>query len=456
MSKNIEGVLPKENGGFPQRPTRKVIWIYALGQFGWSLCSYGVSNLLVYFYLPPEGSSEHTFPTWISQAPVFGVFTIIGLIAFGGRIWDSITDPIIAQMSDKSDHPLGKRRVFMAIGVLPFALSSFLIFFPLFSSPFMNTIWLVFLAAVYYLFFTIYVIPYTALIGELGHHPDDRMRISTVVSITWAMGFVLGNLIYALQGVFEPYFGLVGAFQMGEGLLIFIAFLAMLIPVMFLDEKKYALSEKTEMGVMESIKLVLSNKNFQIFALSDFFYWLAITFIQLGVGFYITILFELDKSMATTFMTIGFFASFLYYVPINRLAKSWGKKRLILFGFVLFALVFLLLFLGTRIPVMRIPVFWILCFVTALPLAIFGILPNAIVADLVHSHYESTGQRQSGIFYASRALIMKVGISFSNLIFPSLLLLGRSIETPQGVYTSVLVAIVFCGAGWFVFRNFKE
>ena len=114
----------------PQRPTNGVIWIYACGQLGWSLASYGVSSLLPYFYMPPEEAGKAAiFPSFIPSTLFFGL-TFLGIIAFGGRLLDAFIDPFIANLSDKTTAKLGKRRTFMAIAAVPLAVFSYLIFAP--------------------------------------------------------------------------------------------------------------------------------------------------------------------------------------------------------------------------------------------------------------------------------------------------------------------------------------
>jgi glycoside/pentoside/hexuronide:cation symporter, GPH family len=90
------------------------------------------------------------------------------------------------------------------------------------------------------------------------------------------------------------------------------------------------------------------------------------------------------------------------------------------------------------------------------PLAAFGIIPNTIVADIVHENGEKTGKNQAGMFYGVTAFMMKVGVSLANLIFPSLLVLGKSVENPLGVQLSLVAALVFCGLGFWIFRNYSE
>ena len=133
-----------------------------------------------------------------------GVLTLVGILSAGGRVLDGLVDPIVANWSDRKHASVGKRRWFMLRGAIPFALFGALVFFPV--SPAENAsnfIWLALVVSLYYFFFALYVIPYNALMAELGHTPEQRLKISTLVSVAWALGFVVGNSTYALQGVFE-------------------------------------------------------------------------------------------------------------------------------------------------------------------------------------------------------------------------------------------------------------
>ncbi|MGL4368538.1 MAG: MFS transporter [Spirochaetota bacterium] len=106
--------------------------IFALGQFGWSLASFGACNTLLYFYMPPTdpATKQLVLPLFISQHPVLFAFTIIGAITFIGRLFDGFTNPFIATWSDRCKSRIGRRRFFMALSAAPFAVLSFLIFFP--------------------------------------------------------------------------------------------------------------------------------------------------------------------------------------------------------------------------------------------------------------------------------------------------------------------------------------
>lgn len=161
---------------------------YAVGQLGWSLVMGIIANYLIYFYLPPQDSG---LPQVIPDRAFFGFISIIGLVTMGGRLVDAVTDPYIATLSDRSHAPMGRRISFMARGGLPMVLFMILIFSPpaILSSG-GSILWLAVTLSLYYIFYTVYVTPYFALIAELGHTPRERLNLSTYISFTFFLGTV--------------------------------------------------------------------------------------------------------------------------------------------------------------------------------------------------------------------------------------------------------------------------
>lgn len=440
-----------------QRPPLSVKILFAIGQLGWSLASFGVMNLVVYFFMPPEEAGKTDFPDYIYQGAVLGGLTVVGLISSGGRLFDAFTDPLIANWSDKTTSTFGKRKKLLAISILPFTLFAFLVFFPLSTdNTLLNTGWLMLCSFVFFLSFTMYVVPYNALIGELGHDPRDRMLISTLVSITWALGFAVGGAVYALQGYFENSMPSAQAFQYGHAILCGLAFVFMMFPILFLNENKYCKQTTTSVKLTDSLKTVWNNQNFRFFVIADFTYWIAVTMIQTGMIYYVTILLGMDKSKASLFAAIAFPLSFVCYIPVNILVKKYSKKLIISIGFVLFALTFLFsLFLG-QMPLPPMQQFGILIVLSAMPLAIFGIVPTAIIADIINKEADEKGESHAGMFFGMRTFMLKLGGTVALLIFPSLLLLGRSVENNLGIRMTGLAAMIFCVIGLILFQRFKE
>ncbi len=437
------------------------IWIkiiYALGQLGWSLAIFGVGNLIPYFYMPPEEGATALFPTYIYQGYILGIITIIGLIGASGRLFDAFTDPLIASLSDRSKHSFGRRRIFMAMGFIPCCLLSFLAFYPpIAGESTLNGFWLTGTVLLFYFFLTVYLVPYTAWISELGHTEKDRLFISTIISVTFALGVGIGNGVFALQGMLESDYGMSSteAFQSVMFVYAIIAAVLMAMPLL-VNEYKYCLQTTTEGSSIQSVKTVFSNRNFQIFAISDLMYWLALTFILMGLSYYITVLLKLDKSWISALQTGILGLSFLFYVPINILANKYGKKPLMSVAFIFFIIVFGLVFFLGKVPLTPLVQASLLLLFATLPVAIFGILPNVIVADIADEDGKKTGNYNTGMFYAGRAFTMKIGISLANLIFPSLLILGKSVDNDFGIRMTGIAAMLFCTLGFIVFQGYKD
>ena len=138
------------------------MWCFAIGQFGWSLLSALITNWLVYFYQPDADSIAAGQTLFIPQGRVIlGIATVIGGIAALGRVFDAVTDPMIANLSDRSQNPKGRRIPFMQKIAIPFALITVLVFWaPVNAISTVNCVWLLVTLLLFYLFMTTYCTPY--------------------------------------------------------------------------------------------------------------------------------------------------------------------------------------------------------------------------------------------------------------------------------------------------------
>lgn len=176
---------------------------------------------------------------------------------------------------------------------------------------------------------------------------------------------------------------------------------------------------------------------------------------QTGLPFFVTSLLKLPETM-TTFYFVGMTAlSLVFYIPINKLTPKLGKKKLITFAFVIFcAAYFYTGFLG-RIPGISPTVQGaVLTVAAALPMAIFGILPQAVVADIAQSDAKVTGSNREGMFYAARTFAFKMGQSLSMLLFTAVSTIGTG--TGMGYRVTAFIAAVFCVLGGIVFLTYNE
>ena len=424
------------------------IWQFAAGQFGWAMLSGIISNWLVYFYQPDEAAISQGQTVFIPQGlAILGIITVIGGITALGRVFDAFTDPMIASLSDRCTSKNGRRIPFLKWASLPLALATVLVFWsPVNEKSWINAFFLLVMVLAYYLFITAYCTPYNALISELGHTQQERLNISTAISFTFIAGTAVAYLAPAIWGIFVPALGRVGAIRLTFTVMAAIAWLCMLVPVFCIREKEYVNTVPVQESAFHSLAATFWNGEFRKFVGSDIFYWIALTMFQTGLPFFVTSLLKLPETMTTLYFVGMTALSVLFYLPVNKLTPKFGKKRMLLFAFVMFSTAFFYTGFMGKIPFLSAAVQgFVLMVFAALPMAIFGILPQAMVADIAESNSVTTGSNREGMFFAARTFAFKLGQSLSMLIFTAVSTIGTG--TGTGYRVAAFGAALFCGIG---------
>lgn len=408
--------------------TTKKIWAFAVGQLGWAILSGLISNWLVYFYQPDAAAQEAGQLLFVPQGRViFGVLTVIGAITALGRIFDAVTDPWIASLSDRCKSPKGRRIPFLKWAALPLAFSTVMVFCaPTGGVSTVNVIWLFVFVMAYYLAITAYCTPYNALIPELGHDQKERLNISTAISLTFIVGTAFAYMAPVIWGCLEGSLGRVNAMRVTFAVLAAVAFICMLVPVFAIQEKDYVQAKPVEGSAFSSLVKTFRNRDFCVFVGSDIFYWIALTMFQTGLPFFVTSLLGLEESMSTIYFVAMTALSLVFYLPVNLLTRRFGKKKLVLTAFFLFAAAFgYTALMGEGLGITPVVQGFVLVVAAAFPMAVFGILPQAMVADVAECEAVKTGENREGMFYAARTFAFKLGQSVSMLLFTALATVGE-------------------------------
>src|SRR5574344_2280663 len=211
--------------------TKKKTWLFAIGQFGWALLSGLIGSWLVYFYQPDDASIAAGQTVFIPQGRViFGVLTIIVSITATCRIFDAITDPLVASMSDKCKSPLGRRMPFLKWSALPFAVVTVLVFCaPVNHTSVLNAIWLAIMILLYYFSITLYCTPFTALYSEITHTEEERMLASTAISLTFIAGTAVAYCAPTIWNALTPALGRVASMRIACSILAVISLICMYV-----------------------------------------------------------------------------------------------------------------------------------------------------------------------------------------------------------------------------------
>ncbi len=436
----------------PGLPGRVVAGLSA-GYLGMSTLINLLNTLLVFFYLPPASSG---LPTLVTDATILGVLNVVAIVAATGRFTDAITDPLIAAWSDRSQHRRGRRIPFMALGMIPAAVATWLMFVPPVNEiSGWNIAWVLGVQTVLYIALTAYVTPAFALVADLGRTPLERLRLSTWTSLAWAFGLVLAASTLFTAGLLEESLGTFRAWQTAAGITALMGLVFMAVPVFTLDEPRWTNSYRpSTMPLLPAVRFVLGNPFFRFYAAADFAYFGGLAIIQTGLLFYITVLVELEEWVSTVLLLVMVVVS-LFLFPV---VSAWGRKlhggkRPTVIAFCIGAAVFAtiaglgifdrFLFGQVVVPIV----------VFAIPFAILSIMPQWILADIAEHSSLRTGESQAAMFYATRTFLQKLATTMGVVTLALLLQLGRDVGDDLGVrLTGVAGAVLYLLAAWFFSR----
>ena len=473
------------------------MWIFAIGQLGWSILGGIISAWLVAFYLPTKKMDEAgnviegldalgnkinyfsgtdlPFFTLITPGLIIGGFlTIIGLITALCRVWDAVSDPLIANLSDNSKNPKGRRFPFMKFAAIPFAVITILIFMA--PSLFYggteptgwNVAWVAIMLVLFYTFMTIYCTPYNALISEFGKTQEDRMNISTYISLTYFAGTLLAYTPFVFAGMFQGAVGYYWSYVICFIPLAIIACVCMLLPTFLIKETDYIEAKPAGTNAFKSLGKTFKNKDFRVFAGSDIMYWVGLTLFQTGLPFFVKVSMGLGESMVMVFMGAMTVLSACFYPIVSKLVQKFGKKKLTIAGFVGLAIAYFVTAMINVIPLPGIVYGVLIVIIASFPMALLGIIPQSIVADIAEADSVVTGEKREGMFFAARTFAMKFGQSLAMLVFTSLAIIGSSASYEElkesndisankiGLMIVAFVAVAFCLLGALILFFYRE
>lgn len=406
---------------------------------GWSVLTSAVAVMLVYFYQPP---AESGLLNLIPKIGVLGVVNAMSLIMMSARLWDAIIDPVIAWFSDRSTHKQGRRVVFMRWAIMPIVVTCFLLFQPAnrFESG-ANIWWLAFIQILFNLAISLYIIPYNAMLPELGHTGTLKLRIATFQQI----GFIIGWIIaasspaiadYLKEGGMEPF----KAYQLAIWMVFGVGCIFLLPPAFFIQEKRYCLGSPTTDSLWGNLRPVLQNKNFFLYLVSDFTYFISLTTMGTGALYYVTVLLQLPERYGTIMIIIMVGLSVLFYPLVNWMGQRFSKKILVLISLILLSFIFLYVFYIGNANLSNESEAYLLAVLMSLPLAFLGILPPVILAEITQYEGLASGQNREATYFAIRSLFIQFGQTLGLALFTILIGLDAQKSTGrwlQGLFPNI-------------------
>ena len=434
------------------------IFALCMGNFARGMINGIVTTYLLTFFIPTNAKT--TLPQFFLSAAL-----VMAIIRGIGTIVDAVTDPWVANLTDNSKHKLGRRIPFMRLAAIPYGLCCLLIFFPpVNGTSYLNAVWVGVLLILYYLFSTLYNIPYSALQAEIVTDPKRRVFLYTIDSLLYvisnALVFCTSMLKGMLMGAGIPE---IWALRIPFIICCTGGIIAALIPAFAIREADYIVQKPYSQPLGEALKAIFSYKNFTIITIGYLVMWVAFTFFNTAQVYYITNLLALPDIWVTIVTVISIGVGVCTYPLVNILARKVGKKPMLLGACVTYVCLYgaiysyelVISLIGAQAFAL------VIGFVIAMPIAVTNIIPASMFADLAQYDTIKTGKNRAGMFLAARNFANKLCQSI--VVIACALLLGKGADgtgaaTAQGVQATALVACLFvgCALGIYFFYNDKE
>ena len=414
-----------------------------------------------------------TFFLLFFYSRVIGLDPLLASLAIGAAlIVDSITDPLMGTISDRTNTKLGRRHPYMIVSFIPVSIFYILLFTPKpdWDITQNQLFWWMFVCASFTrIGMTLFEVPHRSFGAEITKDYIERTKLfSWREMFAWIAGICNAFLAYNIffrstpeypYGQLNPeaYFplALTGAIFM---------VLSLLYSSITTTNKIENLSKWTEAvtlkQIIKELKIAISNKSFILFFLGSLTLSISWGLLNSLTLFINTDFWGLKGSQIGIFLYIYFGAAFLAFYITPKFVALIGKRNFVLLcvlGVALSApIAFISYNLGltpekgttTLVLFLCVP----LIFISTLSIA-GNMARDAMIGDIADEVDLQSGKRQEGALYSAVSFVQKVNTAIGSLTGGlTLWVLNITAETPtydqayslffvQGVIGPILLII---------------
>jgi Na+/melibiose symporter-like transporter len=414
-----------------------------------------------------------TFFLLFFYSRVIGLDPLLASLAIGAAlIVDSITDPLMGTISDRTNSKLGRRHPYMLISFIPVSIFYILLFTPKpdWDITQNQLFWWMFVCASFTrIGMTLFEVPHRSFGAEITKDYIERTKLfSWREMFAWVAGICNAFLAYNIffKSTPEYPYGQLNPeayFPLALSGAIFMV-VSLLYSSISTTKKIQSLSKWTEAvtlkQIIKELKIAISNKSFILFFLGSLTLSISWGLLNSLTLFINTDFWGLKGSQIGIFLYIYFGAAFIAFYITPKFVTLIGKRNFVLLcvsGVALSAPVaFISYNMGltpekgttTLVLFLCVP----LVFISTLSIA-GNMTRDAMIGDIADEVELQSGKRQEGVLYAAVSFVQKVNTAIGSLTGGlTLWVLNITAETPtydqayslffvQGVIGPILLII---------------
>ncbi len=341
----------------------------------------------------------------------------VALIFLLVKIWDSVNDPIVGALTDRTNTRWGRRRPWLLFGAVPFGLAFFLQWqVPALSDTGLFWYYLA-VALLLDTGFTAVNVPYAAMTPELTRDYDERTTLNSYRFSFSILGGLFAAFFHTLiVAGYADRGAILTGYLVSAGIWAAVIVVTNLITFAFTRENAAALSDEPELGFLEGLRVAFANRPFVLVTVIYLLSWLAIQFVQNNLILFVN--YWSGGADVFQFMLLLLQGmAFVFLLFWSRVSQRLGKQRVYYLG-VSFWMV-------ASVAMMFVPrggYVWLfpIALVASAGVSVCYLIPWSMLPDVVDLDELETGKRREGIFYGFFVFLQKLGISlgiaFSNLV----------------------------------------
>ncbi len=330
---------------------------------------------------------------------------IMGTIFGLSRLWDSVIDPLVGYMSDRTNHSLGRRRPWMIASAIPLGIAFFMAFSPPEAlSGVTLYIWVGISVFAFYTAMSLFVVPHMSLGAELTDNYHDRSRIFGGRYVALTAGYLLGLMAMAALIDIEP----LGDKAIRE-LATQLALVAAVATGLLIVFAAYRLREPQDhqhrgsKHPLHSYRDVIKNKHARPVLIATFIenFGLSITGV---LTFYVTEYVILLPEFGPLVLLVWLVFSLISIPLWVSLSHRFGKRNLWVFSMVLSGLSYGSLFFLQEGAITH---FIVVAVLTGSAAGCGGTVSPSLQSDVIDYDEYLTGERKEGSYFAAWNFLVK-------------------------------------------------
>jgi Na+/melibiose symporter-like transporter len=337
----------------------------------------------------------------------------VGIIMLLTRVTDVVTDPLIGMFSDRTPDRLGRRSLWILIGLPVMGFATVAVFDP---PAQVGPYYLFFAVATLYLGWTLISIPLTAWAAEVSPDYHERSRITGARALAGTTGLLVAmSMPLVLVYLADAGFGALGPETKGslQPMLRIVAWstvalLCVFGPLLFLLVPQPQFARKASLDLRLALTLVWQNKPFVRLMLAGVLSQIGWYCIATLYVFFLTFYLGADTKQWSALLLLYLACSLIGTPFIVRLGARYNKHRLMaslgLFAMMIFSTV-LLMRPGDYLYYIFVQVF------AGLVANAGNVLVPSMAADVIDQDTLESGQQRGALFMALWGMADKLALA---------------------------------------------